>query len=89
MKFNAPGNCWNTAAPVAAPPVPADERQVAADILKIRSSPEFAGLPLKCRQSYEKLERALQQNKDGALLSEASFAPLMEWLRECGGAPTR
>ncbi len=82
---DAPGNCWNTPAPMAAPPVSGDERQLAADILKIRSSPEFAGLPLKCRQSYDKFERALQQNKDGALLSEASFAPLMEWLRECGG----
>jgi Domain of unknown function (DUF4124) len=88
---DAPGNCWNAPLPAATPPVPVDERQLAADILKIRSSPEFAGLPLKCRQSYDKVERALQQNKDGALLTEASFAPLMEWLDQCGadGQPKR
>jgi hypothetical protein len=81
---DAPGNCWNTPPqPATAPPVPVDERQLAADILKIRSSPEFASLPLKCRQSYGKVERALQRNKDGALFSEASFAPLMEWLEQC------
>jgi hypothetical protein len=87
----APGNCWNVPPPAQAPPVPADERQLAADILKMRSRPEFAGLPLKCRQSYHKVERALQQNKEGALLSEASLAPLMEWLEQCGadGQPKR
>jgi hypothetical protein len=99
---DAPGNCWNAPPPAVAPPVPVDERQLAADIRKMRSSPEFAGLPLssspefaglplKCRQSYDKVERALQQNKDGALLSEASFAPLMEWLEQCSanGQPKR
>jgi Domain of unknown function (DUF4124) len=83
---DAPGNCWNAPPPAAtAPAVPADEQQLTAEILKLRSSPEFAGLPLKCRQSYDKVERALRQNKQGALLSEASVAPLMEWLEQCGG----
>jgi Domain of unknown function (DUF4124) len=82
---DAPGNCWNAPLPAAAAPsAPADERQLAADILKMRTGPEFARLPLKCRQRYDKLERALQQNKDGALFSEASLAPLMEWLEQCG-----
>jgi hypothetical protein len=82
----APGNCWNAPPqPAAAPAVPADEQQLSAEILKLRSSPEFAALPLKCRQSYDKVERALRQNRDGALLSEASLAPLMEWLDQCGG----
>jgi hypothetical protein len=83
---DAPGNCWNAPPqPAAAPAVPVDEQQLTADILKMRSSPEFASLPLKCRQSYDKVERALRQNKDGALLTEASLAPLMEWLQQCGG----
>lgn len=89
---DAPGNCWNAPPqPAAAPAVAGDERQLTAEILKLRSSPEFAGLSLKCRQSYDKVERALQQNKDGALLNEASFAPLMEWLQECSadGQPKR
>lgn len=81
---DAPGNCWNAPPPPPAA-VPADEQQLTAEILKLRSSPEFAGLPLKCRQSYDKLERALRQNTQGALLSDASFAPLMEWLEQCGG----
>jgi hypothetical protein len=64
--------------------VPADEKQLVADLLKLRSSPEFARLPPKCRQIYDKMASSLKQNTDGALLSEASFAPLMEWLQECG-----
>jgi Domain of unknown function (DUF4124) len=83
---DAPGNCWNAPPqPVAAPAVPVDEQQLTADILKMRSSPEFAGLSSKCRQSYDKVERALRQNKEGALFSEASLAPLMEWMEQCSG----
>lgn len=83
------GNCWDEppSAPTRdahRPPVPADEKQLVADLLKLRSSPDFARLPPKCRQSYDKVASSLKQNTDGALLSEASFAPLMEWLQECG-----
>lgn len=85
----ARGNCWDE--PPSAltpdaqrPPAPADEKQLVADLLKLRSNPEFARLPLKCRQSYDKMASSLKQNTDGALLSEASFAPLMEWLQACG-----
>jgi hypothetical protein len=83
------GNCWSElpSAPTPdaqRPPVPVDEKQIVADLLKLRSNPEFARLPLQCRQSYDKMASCLKQNTDGALPSEASFAPLMEWLQECG-----
>lgn len=87
-----PANCWNAAPasdPRAAEPVSADEQQLVADLLKIRSSPDYTRLAPKCRQSYDKLERSLRQNQQSALISEGSFAPLMEWLQECGGAPPR
>ena len=86
------GNCWS--APPAPPPLPqvaADEKQVVTDLLKLRSSPEYARLPPKCKQSYDQLERALRQNPNGALLGEASFEPLLQWLQDCGAhaAPPR
>jgi len=89
-----PANCWN-AAPTAtsgqgaAEAVPVEEKQIVADLLKFRSSPDYARLPPKCQQSYDRLERSLRQNKDSALVGAGALASLMEWLQECGVAPAR
>ena len=84
------GNCWSAPpAPPAASALPApDEKPLVAELLKLRSSPDYARLSPSCRQRYDELERALRQRPaDAAPTDAGAMAPLLEWLQECGAAP--
>jgi hypothetical protein len=87
----APGNCWSTPAPVrdatatrgvtdAGSPATGDE------LLKLRSSPEFARLSPSCRQRFDALERDGGGGATSGAINAASLEPLLAWLQECGMA---